>query len=366
MNPSIHNIAVEEDVYKFTLKGINVSLANALRRTVLNDIPTTVIYTQTYEDNQCKIDVNTTRLHNEILKQRLSCIPVHIKELDILPENYCLELDMKNETDNIIIITTEDFRIKNKNNGNYLTKNEVSKIFPVCPRTNMYIDFARLRPSVGNIPGEQIKLTAEFSVHTANENSMFNVVSICAYGNTVDKLKADEIWSEYKNKLLSEQVSKDEIEMQKKNFYLLDAQRQFVPDSFDFTIQTVGVYSNKEIIKKACQVLIDKFTKFMVALESDVVPINISETTMDNCYDIILENEDYTMGKSLEFVLYNSYYENTEIMNFCGFKKYHPHDTDSVIRVAYKDKNDKNAVKTHLINSTEKCKKVFEEIMRLF
>jgi DNA-directed RNA polymerase subunit L len=104
----------------------------------------------------------------------------------------------------------------------------------------------------------------------------------------------------------------------------------------------------------------------MVALESDVVPINISETTMDNCYDIILENEDYTMGKSLEFALYNSYYENTEIMNFCGFKKYHPHDTDSVIRVAYKDKNDKNAVKTHLINSTEKCKKVFEEIMKLF
>ena len=70
MNPSINNIAVEDDLYKFTLSGINVSLANALRRTVLTDIPTTVFYTETYQDNQCNIEVNTTRLHNEIIKQQ--------------------------------------------------------------------------------------------------------------------------------------------------------------------------------------------------------------------------------------------------------------------------------------------------------
>ena len=263
MNPSIHNIGQYGDTYKFTLSGLNVSLANALRRTILSDIPINAIYTQTYEDNECNIEINTTRLHNEILKQRLSCIPVHIKELDLLPGNYILELDMKNETENMIIITTEDFRIKNKTNDNYLTKDETRRIFPPCPKTNMFIDFARLRPSMGStVRGEQIKLTAEFSVRYAKESSMFNVVSTCAYGNTIDKSKAETIWQEHENKLSSEQMTKQDIELHKKNFYLLDAQRQFVEDSFDFSIQSVGVYDNKEIVKMACIVLIEKLSNF--------------------------------------------------------------------------------------------------------
>ena len=67
MNPTLSNISEEGDVYKFTLSGINVSLANAIRRTILSDIPTLVFYTETYKDNQCNISINSTRLHNEIL-----------------------------------------------------------------------------------------------------------------------------------------------------------------------------------------------------------------------------------------------------------------------------------------------------------
>ena len=47
MDPAISNISVEEELFKFTLSGLNVSLANALRRTILNDIPITVIHTAT-------------------------------------------------------------------------------------------------------------------------------------------------------------------------------------------------------------------------------------------------------------------------------------------------------------------------------
>lgn len=367
MNPSIHNIGQDGDTYKFTLSGLNVSLANALRRTILSDIPINAIYTQTYEDNECNIEINTTRLHNEILKQRLSCIPVHIKELDLLPGNYILELDMKNETDSMIIITTEDFRIKNKTNDNYLTKDETRRIFPPCPKTNMFIDFARLRPSMGStVRGEQIKLTAEFSVRSAKESSMFNVVSTCAYGNTIDKTKAETIWQEHENKLSSEQMTKQDIELHKKNFYLLDAQRQFVEDSFDFSIQSVGVYDNKEIVKMACIVLLEKLSNFSVAIDSDIVPIKLSETTMDHSYDIVLENEDYTMGKMFEFVLYQQYFIDEKVMSFCGFKKFHPHDDESIIRVAYKKNIDKNMVRTHLKAACVKSIEVFDKLSKMF
>src|SRR6056300_1129160 len=366
MNPSISKISLDEDLYKFTLSGVNVSVANALRRTILSDIPTTVIYIEVYKDNQCNIEINTSRLHNEIIKQRLSCIPVHVEELDLLPNNYILEVDVINETDSIIYVTTEDFRIKNKSNGNYLTKDETHRIFPACPRTNSYIDFVRLRPAMGNLPGEQLKLTAEFSLHTAKENSMFNVVSTCAYGNSVELDKANTIWTEYENKLKSESATEDDIKMQKKNFYLLDAQRHFVENSYDYCIQSVGVYKNQQIVKMACKIILDKLSEMMIAIDSDIVPIRPSETTMENSFDIVLENEDYTLGKLLEYVLYSKYYESEEILSFCGFKKFHPHDDESIIRIAYSTPTDKNMVRTHLNTACSLAKEMYEKIGKMF
>ena len=365
MNPVLSNSIEEGDVYRFTLSGLNVSLANAIRRTIISDVPTLSFYTETYNDNQCIIQTNNTRLHNEILKHRLSCIPIHEKDLQILPGNYILELDMQNDTDNMIIITTEHFKIRNKANGNYLTKEETKRIFPPNSKTQQYIDFARIRPRIGdNIPGETLKLTCEFSIHTAKENSMFNVVSKCAYGNTLDIEKISQVWEEYENKLISEEMTKQEIEFQKKNFYILDAQRHFVSDSFDFVVQTVGVFENKEIVKKACKILHDKFVELTTTIDSDSVPILNSETTIDNCFDIVLENEDYTIGKILEYILYEKYYSKEKIFTYCGFKKFHPHNTDSIIRIAYAQIADKKTVAQHLrgvcIDAIAIYKKVYD------
>lgn len=278
-----------------------------------------------------------------------------------------LEVDVENNGSNTIYVTTEDFKIRNKNNDNYLTIEETRKIFPPCQKTNSFIDFARLRPKISStIPGEHIKLTAEFSVGTAKDNSMYNVVSKCSYGNTLDPLKISEFWEQYEQKLLTEKMTKEEIEFQKKNFYLLDAQRHFIPDSFDFVIQTIGIYDNKEIVKKSCIIIQNKIIELIKAVDSDTIPINYSETTMDYCFDIILENEDYTIGKVLEYLLYEKYYVTDKVFSFCGFKKFHPHNTDSVIRVAYVSANDKNMVKQHLRLVCMDASEIFKRIYELF
>ena len=77
MEPKLKDFSEDSDILRFTLHGVEVSVANALRRTVLSDIPIVVIETDSHEKNQCHIKTNTGRLHNEILKQRLSCIPIH-------------------------------------------------------------------------------------------------------------------------------------------------------------------------------------------------------------------------------------------------------------------------------------------------
>jgi len=360
-------IADDGEVTTFTLAGINVSIANALRRTILSDIETIVFYTETYDDNKCTIFENTGRLHNEIVKHRLSCIPIHSTNLETLPDKYIMELDVDNDSETMCIVTSGDFRIKNKESGNYLTEAETRKIFPPNPITQSYIDFIRLRPKIGDsIPGEKIRLTCEFSISSAKQNSMFNVVSKCAYGNTIDKVKVEEAWFGLEQRLASEGMTKEEIEFQKKNYYLLDAQRQFIPDSFDFVIQSVGVFENRDIVKKACIVLQNKFVEMIENIDSDMVNITLSETTMENSYDIILENEDYTMGKVIEYILYEKYYLGEKTASYCGFKKMHPHDTKSIVRLAYNDKTDKHMCRTHLKTACGLAQEVFTKIYNMF
>jgi DNA-directed RNA polymerase II subunit RPB3 len=191
MNPIItkHPYTDDKGIYRFTLSGLNVSLANGLRRIILSEIPTIVFHTETYEDNKCTILKNTGRLHNEFVKQRLSCIPIHSEDVELV-EKYILEVSVKNDTDAIRMVTTEDFKIKNKETGNYLKEEAIRRIFPANPITGMFIDFVRLRPSIGEtIEGEEIQLSCEFSIKTAKENAMYNVASKCAYSFTLDEDK---------------------------------------------------------------------------------------------------------------------------------------------------------------------------------
>ena len=368
MNPNISKIS-NDGIFKFTLSGVNVSLANALRRIILNDIHTVVFRTETYEDNHCTISVNTGRLHNEILKQRLSCIPIHSTKPDELPGKYILEIDETNNTDYIMFVTTEHFKIRNKETGVEMDKAEVKRIFPPDVKTQQYIDFCRLRSKIGDIPGEQIKLSCELSVANAGVSSMFNVVSKCAYGNTIDNEAAKEAWTEKENKMKADGATAEEIEYAKTNFYILDAQRYFVKNSFDFSIETLGVFTNDEIVKKACVVMQDKLLNFKNNIDDNkVVSIEESVVVMKNCWDVILKNEDYTLGKALEFYLYEHFYnsKNNKKLSFCAFKKLHPHDSSSRIQIAYLHNVNANDIRMDLKTACDELYEVYEAIYKMF
>lgn len=369
MNPTLSKITNDDEIYKFTLSGVDVCIANAIRRIILSEIPINVIRTESHEINQCNIEINTTRLfHNEFIKHRLSCIPIHMKTLDILPSNYVLEVDVENTTENMIYVTTEHFKIRNKESGKEVTEQQLREIFPPCKKTNSYIEFLRLKPKISDtIPGERIKLTADFSISNAKENSMFNVVANCSFCNTMDPVKVDAAWEEIENSLLSKNTERSEIEFKKKNFYILDAQRYFIPNSFDFIINSIGIYENQELVKMACKILVDKFYDMIDNLNEDKVTIINSESTMDNCYDIYLDNEDYTMGKVLEYFLYEKYYKSRpREISYCGFKKIHPHNTDSIIRLAFVDAVSQVNIRSYLQSVCNDAIAIFTKIGEMF
>jgi len=94
----------------FTLENCDVSVANALRRIIVSDINQYVFRTFPHSENRAEFSANTTRLHNEILKQRLGCVPIHhLHTIDGFAneyKNYVVEVDVKNETDTIRYVTT--------------------------------------------------------------------------------------------------------------------------------------------------------------------------------------------------------------------------------------------------------------------
>ena len=380
---AMHLIEERDDTFKFTLSGLNVSFANALRRTIQDDIPCYV-----FNIEKCAIEINTGRLHNEILKHRLQCIPIHSKvsvddwllnrpDTNIF-EKYLLEVDVRNDGDSTIYVTTDDFRVKNKTNGRYLTDSELTRIFPKDKLTNSPVIFARLRPRISeSVPGEHLKLTCEFSIANAAENSAFTAVCCSAYGNTIDVDAANKAWDnaelrlrdDYTNR--GESVDAQEIAFQKKNFAILDRQRHFVKDSFDFNIESIGIYESRELCKMACAMLKAQFDNLAMEIESDNVTILNSETTMKNCFDFKLEHGDYTIGKILEYALYEYGFVtktgNEPAIQYCGFKKMHPHDSDCTIRVSYvSDSADKGWMKTHLKECCVEASALFKSLQSKF
>ena len=366
MNPVITNLAEDNDTLTFTLSGVNVSLANALRRIMLSDIPCVVFRTTPYIQNKMDILSNTTRLNNELIKQRMSCIPIHISDTSFPIDNYEIQLYKKNDTDVIEYVTTEDIKIKDIQSDKYLSSAAVKAIFPPDKITGDYIDIARLRPKLSeDIDGEELSLTSKLDIGTAKEDGAFNIVCTASYGYTKDSVKINDYLTKMDKDLKADGLDQETIDFKKKDWLLLGAETLSVQDSFDFVVESVGQFTNMDICHRAADVMLKKLSKFEQAIKTNPTLISNSETTMENGFDVKLIGEDYTLGKAIEYVLYEKYYKKGS-MNFCGFRKPHPHIDESIIRVGFKENTSKDDLVGMLSASILALTSVFQQIVDFF
>lgn len=372
MNPTITNLSEENNILRFRISNINVSLANAIRRIILSEIPCIVFRTSPYEKNKVNIEINTTRMNNELIKQRLSCIPIHIDDTNFPIENYIVEIDRQNKSDTIEFVTTQDFKIKDVLNNKYLSDVEVRQIFPPHPITQDYIDIIRLRPPYGdNIPGEHFKLNAKFDIGTSEEDGAFNIVSTCSYAASPDPVKINQSWTKIEGDYKKQGLTKEDIEFKRKDWLSLDAQRIIIPDSFDFVVESVGQYTNMDIVYKAIIVMIAKLNKFKEDIQSNTELIYPSETTIQYSYDVLLDNEGYTLGKAVEFMLYSKHFDrdnsrSDKTLTFCGFKKPHPHINQSLLRIGFIEPTEKMVVMRILLSATDDLIKIYNDMGKYF
>lgn len=363
--PNISKATEDNGVLEFQVDNIDTSIINAIRRTLLSDIPCFVFKTFPDSENEAIIHKNTCRFHNEILKQRLGCIPIHIKDLETPVDNLRVIIKVKNDTDSVRYVTTNDFQIRDNTTGKFLSDSEVSSIFPPSgPPSNGFILFTRLRPKISeSIPGEEVDIESKISITTAKTSGMYNMCSTATYMMTPDPVQQNAKWGNLRDTLESQGFTPAEVERQRQNWFTHDAKRIVKENSFIFKLESVGVYSNRELLQKACGIITEKLETVQKLAEQRVMEIITSKTTMSNCYDLILKNYDYTIGKILEYIIYTDYFKTNRRVNFAGFIKEHPHDDFSIIRISFINQVDpKNEINDMIQYSCQVAKRIFQHI----
>lgn len=385
LNESSYNDSLE-----FTISGIDVAYANGIRRTIISDINCLVFktYRTKNEDSKCTILTNTSRLNNEIIKQRLGCIPICVDDIKMnidvnnseenediyikFIDDYILEVDVENNTDEVIYITTKDFKIKDIRKNEYLPEQFIRKVFPpfissIQGSKEYFIQFVRLRPRISDeIPGEKLKLTCRFDVGSARDDSMFNVAGTCTYKRTPDTSEMLQQLRIQEEKWKNEGHSDNEIQFEKKNWMLLDGMRIVVPNSFDFILETVGIYSNEKLLKKSCNVLTSSLNEIIENLQNGKIELNETNNTLPNYYEINFEGHDYTIGNIINHEMYELFFNSKNKQIHCvSTKKLHPHNSFITMEVSViNDNNAKDNLITMLIEACNSAKSILKNIKK--
>ena len=355
-----HNTHVE-----FELANIHFSTSNAIRRLMISSIKTVGFRTEPYTACDIKVIVNDTPLHNQFALHRISMIPINIPKPESFDvDDYLFIINVSNNTNSIITITSEDFQIKKISTNKMLSREEVKKFFPPDPITGHYIIINRLKPKYfvpsknvsKDVVNEMAKdfnklnigedvmhfnIEGKASISTSAENGHYTAVACASYINTVDPEKALTGLKSYMDtqneSAKLKNVTPMTPEKMTRRFELTERARYFYtndkeePNVFTFKIETVGVIPPLIIFHRAINILKDKVHNFisnLIAKNENAITIKVSDQ-LDGGYDLIVKDEDDTLGNIIQSHLCMMYADyalpkEQRKLKYIGYKKPHP------------------------------------------
>lgn len=373
--PQITQTADKSGVLSFTLSGVTTPFANALRRTILQDTPVIAFVTEPYSENKATINSTIADMNNEIIKQRLSSIPIHISDPEFPYQNYIVECEIHNTSDTVRYVTTADFKIRNTMTGKYLSDVETRNIFPpqAIPFASLngnsgFHIFVRLKPQLAesNIPGEYIKMSCELSKCKSGDNGMF-AQCICGYGFTPESdPRLDAALKIAVEKWRTEQpdITAAQIDLLVANWRILDSKRLFVQNSFDFRVESFGVYTNRELVTLGCI----SIKKQLASISDANLEVKKSATTVKNGFDVFIKTtaetplDLYSAGYIIADLMNSQFFGKS--VNFVGCHKFHPEDKHIVVRVGYIEPVEPTTVIQHIIECAKLGDDIYARIMQ--
>lgn len=361
--------SISERKLQFTLADTSYPYANTLRRAMMTLVPSVGFRSdppgQVLADSDIKVIQNDSNVQpNELLAHRLSLIPIHsLDPRKFDPDRYVFRLKVENDTSEPMDVFARDITVLERRKASDMSEALVEvpnrDIFVANRLTRETCLLATLPPKrTAATPTLHVELRA--TVGLGREHARFIPTCQASYGNTLDtdatrRNEWFEKWLQtHKNvdpeSLKEDAARRDELD---REFKSMEIQRIFKvdefgePNSFDFTVESVGPMAPRMIVERAIQGLIamcDPYT----TLDNGDLPEGISAQPCDAQmpgFDFLFREQDHTFGNMLQTWLADHHVEGEDAPKilFAGYKIPHPLKDEMLLRIGVEDNNELTA-----------------------
>ena len=321
--------AIETNTNKatFEMHDVDLAVANAIRRTILTDIP--VVGFRGEDSPSLNVLKNNGPLHNEFMLHRFGLIPIHFNDEIVESFNtddYEFELYVENKGASMLNVTTKDFKVRK--HGSELPAKEVTQLFPANPVTKEHILITRLRQ------GEELHVKGQAVLDIARSHAGFSP-GFCTFSYMQDPVKAASATN------------------------VLDKERAYKrnehgdPVAYQFRIESVCGLTPYYLVHKSLQVLRKKLDKIQTELyqdPSEYVTVRpwaggVNETAAGEMtgMEFVFQNEDDTLGSLLQSLMYNHYIREKHVTErgrnvaYVGYVCPHPLERTMILRIVFEE-----------------------------
>ena len=354
MKPRFSALVADGRKASFDVTGIDLCVINSMRRAIMAEVPTAAFsFDPTKPGEGVAVLRNTSSLHNELVGNRVSLVPVcldanQLRNFD--PVDYKCVLKVKNTGNEVLSVTSADFEVFDRT-GAKLAKGVRDALFPPCPVTGDHILLLRLKPDTvcdGN--GEEVHIECTPSLGVGRQHARWSPVSRCFFRNKSNaalieaslaaRVKQIDEQRAAEGKPPLEPRERDAVARQ---HAALEAHRCFAKDefgdpvAFEFMLEGDTELTPAYLVFRAFQVLHSKLTAIAEAIRAgDATKVAIEPfPNRDDFYQAVITGEDHTIGNLLQGMLYRRWVRDGGAKEVAYIGYYHPHplDNDIVVKI---------------------------------
>ncbi|PJF19175.1 DNA-directed RNA polymerase, insert domain-containing protein [Paramicrosporidium saccamoebae] len=257
--PKISITELNDDHIKFVLSSCDLSVANALRRIMLSEVPTIAI-------DLVEFDANTSVLVDEFLAHRMGLVPLlshRAKELKYSRDCSCMQYCQYCSVELTLKVRCEEDTTRDVSSKELLSNNAEVRPVHDASTTAPGILLVKLRK------GQEVRLKCIAKKGVGKEHSKWSPVSSVSFEYDPDNLLRhtdfwveDDVNKEWPRSAYSEGSYPDE----RNN---IPFEVKGMPDRFFFDVEVVGSLRPEEVLLQAISVLQSKLGAIQLALEQE-------------------------------------------------------------------------------------------------
>ena len=370
------------EIYGNEEYGLNHTIMNAIRRTLLSSIETYAFRT-TYEKSDIVIEKNETSLHNEFILDRIGLTPLYLdpKLVQDNPLKYLFVLNVKHDNSKpVTLITAKDFNIYELKSTITKTADYMNAMITKVDKSNYDLSKTVLdkvkaeifRPyegkyycllhelkstnSVDNV--QELVLYGSPSVSISKEDARWQGVSCATYSYKINDELCKTIIEE---KLQRAELPDEQHEDFRKDLFLKEGQRYYHRDNndnaywYNFDIESQHFLNAKELFIRANEIILYTLDTFKEELEN---VLNEDEKSLihfkynnddkkKSIVNMIVEMPviiqinsvwhgfDDTVSSIIQSHISNKMINDTSPLNLIGYKRTHPLEDKYIFTMSF-------------------------------